>query len=104
MQNEGCNDDVHCIMITKSGEEPMFYVRCCCNEYWVWKFYMDNNSNYEMVKHVIMDTMLECDNMGEVLDALDECFEDIFYDIIVDDECDCDGSCCENCNHRDCLN
>lgn len=102
MHNENDHHDMHCIALTKSGEDPTFYVTCCCNEAWVWEFYMDNASNYEMVKHVVMDTMLECDNMHDVLAELDAQFEEIFDEIIVWDECD--GSCCENCGGRDCLN
>ena len=103
VHSKECNNDIHCITMTKSGEEPMFYVQCCCNEDWIWKFYMDNVSNYEMVKYVIMDTLLECDDMVKVLDELDAQFEAIFDDIIAWD-CECDECCCENCNHRDCLN
>ena len=105
MHDDGCSDNMHCIMITQSGEEPTFCVNCCCNAHWEWKFLMDNVSNYEMVKHVIMDTMLGCRDIGSALNALDEQFELIFNDIVVwdKDECQCDGSCCENCNHRDCL-
>ena len=102
MHNENNCHDVHCISLTKSGETPTFYVTCCCNENWIWEFYMDNISNYEMVKHVIVDTIMECDDMREVLEELDAQFEEIFDDIVVWD--DCDEDCCEKCNHRGCLN
>ena len=104
MHSASCQDDMHCIALTKSGDEPTFYVQCCCNENWIWEFYMDNVSNYEMVKHVVMDVMLECDNMREVLETLDAQFEEIFDDIVVWDECECNCACCENCGGRDCLN
>lgn len=99
--NEKNHNDVHYINLTKSGDTPTFYVTCCCNEKWIWEFYMDNASNYEMVKHVVMDTIMEYDNMREVLEALDEQFEEVFGDIV---DWDIDEYYCESCNHRDCLN
>ncbi len=99
-------NEMHCIELTKSDDEPVFYVTACCNEDWVWAFYMDGESNYEMVKHTIIDALFECDGMGELLDMLDAIFADDFEDILVEDEdeCECDECCCEYCNHRDCLN
>lgn len=98
--------DIHYIEMTQSDDEPVFYVTTCCNEYWVWAFRMDGASNYEMVKHAIMDAMLGCDSMGKLLDMLDSIFDEYFEDILVEDEdeCECNGNCCENCNHRNCLN
>ncbi len=98
--------DAHYITLTKSGDFPSFYVQCCCNKKWFWEFKMDNISNYEMIKHVVMDTIMESANMRELLEKLDEQFEEIFDDI-VDWDTEWDDSeecCCENCNHRDCLN
>lgn len=96
--------EMHCIELIKSDDEPVFCVTACCNEDWMWAFYMDGVSNYEMVKHTIIDEVFECDDMGELLDTLDAIFADEFEDILVKDECECDGSCCEHCDHRDCLN
>lgn len=98
------DDDVHYIELIKSDDESIFYVTACCNENWVWAFYMDGLSNYEMVKHTIMDTAFECVNMYELIGELDAIFAEDFSDIAVEDECECDGNCCENCNHRGCLN
>lgn len=99
-------EEVHYIELIKSDDEPVFYVTACCNEDWMWAFYMDGVSNYEMVKYTIIDTAFGCVSMGELLDNLDEIFADEFEDILVEDEdeCECDGSCCEYCNHRSCLN
>ena len=100
-----CNlEEEHCIELIRSDDENVFYVTACCNEDWIWAFYMDGVSNYEMVKHTIIDEVFECCTMGELLDALDEIFVTIFEDILVEDDCCCDGSCCESCNHRECLN
>ena len=96
--------DVHYIELIQAEDDPVFYVTTCCNEDWVWAFRMDGTSNYEMVKHAIMDAAFGCDSAGELLDVLDEVFDDYFGDILVEDSCECDGRCCENCNHRDCLN
>ena len=97
-------EEVHYIELIKSDDEPVFYVTACCNEDWVWAFNMNGVSNYEMVKHTIMDAAFECDRMGQLLDALDEIFIENFEDILVEDEEDECGCCCENCNHRGCLN
>jgi hypothetical protein len=101
-------DDVHCIDLIKADDESIFYVTTCCNDDWVWAFYMDGLSNYEMVKHTIMDTAFECVDMYQLLGELDSIFATDFEDIIaheVDEERMCnDVCCCENCNHRGCLN
>lgn len=98
------DNDTHYISLIKAVNDPVFYVTTCCNEEWVWAFYMDGVSNYEMVKHTIMDTVFECRNIGQLLNELDDIFEENFADIIAHDECECDGNCCVNCDHRDCLN
>jgi hypothetical protein len=84
--------------MTKAATKPTFFVTCCCDNEWVYEFYMDNNSDYERVKMTIMDTIVDCDSVEEVMDELSDIFEDGFYDILVedDDECDCDGDC-DNC-------
>lgn len=91
------------IELIKAYDEPVFYVTTCCNTDWVWKFSMDGESNYEMVKHTIIDAVFECDDIVELMDYLDAIFEEDFDDIVVYEEV-CDECCCENCNHRDCLN
>lgn len=94
--------DVHFIAMEIDSDEPVFYVRTCCNENWEWKFWY-NASNYDMVKHAIWDAMFESENMEEMLYNLDMYFDDIFDEIIVldekcDGECDCDEGCnCCNC-------
>lgn len=101
-------DDVHCIELTRADDKSIFYVTACCNEDWMWAFNMDGLSNYEMVKHTIMDTAFECSDMYSLLGELDAIFamnfEDIIADEDADDGCECGGSCCEQCDHRDCLN
>lgn len=89
-------NEVHYIELTKSGDDPIFFVTTCCNEDWVWTFNMDM-SNYDMVKHVIMDVIFDSEDMEELIDTLDEVFEEVFADILVDGECDC------GCNHCGCM-
>jgi len=96
--------NVNCIELTKVDDESIFYVTASCNEDWVWAFWMDGLSNYEMIKYTIMDTAFECHNMNELMDTLDEIFAEDFADILADEDEDCDEDCCEKCNHRDCLN
>lgn len=87
-------EDQHYIELIKACDEPIFYVRSCCDPSWIYKFYMDGVSNYEMVKHTIVDAAFECDNMTELMDYLDDVFVENFDDIIVYDECD---GCCGEC-------
>ena len=96
-------ENVCCIDLVKAHDEPVFYVTTCCNTDWKWKFYMDGESNYEMVKHSIIDAIFECDNIIDLMDYLDAFFEETFDDIIVWEEKANDDCCCENCNHRGCL-
>ena len=96
-------DDVHVISLTKEFNEAAFTVRVCCYEDWEWKFSLTSSANYEMVKHMIMDTAFECEDMDELINMLDEIFEKMFSKIVVNED-KCDKHCCENCNHRDCLN
>lgn len=101
-------EEVHYIELHKADDEPVFYVTTCCNDDWVWAFKMDTSSNYEMVKFTIMEAAFECCCINNLLDTLDEIFEEDFVDILVEDEdeceCGCNGNCCEQCDHRDCLN
>ena len=95
-------DERHWVDITMRGDVPTFAVTCCCDDEWVWEFWYSKR-NYELVKHVIMGCMFECDDMDELINAMDDVFEECFYDIVVDefeddddDEFVCNGDC-ENC-------
>ena len=101
-------DEVHYIELHKSADEPVFYVTTCCNEDWVWKFKTDVAYSYEIVKYTIMDAAINCCCVNKLLDVLDIIFEEELDDLLADDggeecACECDGSCCEQCNCRDCL-
>ena len=94
----GCPNDLHFIELTKSAVKPTFYVTCCCDPEWGYEFYMENNSDYERIKMVIMDALMDCDHMEELLCELSEIFEDGFEDILVEDDCDCGCNFdCDNC-------
>lgn len=97
-------DDVHIVSLTQYPHEAVCTVEICCDEDWEWKFDMTTPSNYELVKHMIMDVAFESDNMEEFVAAIDEMFEEDFAAIVVDDERECEGNCCERCGHRGCLN
>ena len=96
----GNHNQVHFVEITKAATKPTFFVTCCCDEEWFYEFYMDNNSDYERVKMAIMEAIVDCDSVYDLMDELSEIFEDGFTDILVEDDCDddcgCDGDC-ENC-------
>jgi hypothetical protein len=103
MGPDGNLEDVCCVELIKVPDEPVFYVTTCCNTDWIWKFNMDGESNYEMIKHTIIDAIFECNDIIELMDCLDAVFEEDFDDIVVWEEV-YDDCCCENCNHRGCLN
>lgn len=92
----GNEDDMHFVAMTQDCDENVFYVKSCCNTEWEWKFHY-TATTYEMVKHAIFDIGFDSENMEEMLHALDECFEEIFDEIVIWD-CECDG----NCEHCDC--
>ena len=95
----------HYIEITTSKNEPTFYVNCCCDDEWEWKFWYDK-TNYEVVKYLIMDCIIACDTMEELIDALDatfeeECTEMVCYEAeLQDGEWECDGDC-DNCSFNE---
>ena len=99
------NDDsteTHWIDMEMSSCGSTFKVTYCCDEEWVWKFFYDK-TNYEIVKYLIMDCIAVCDTMEELIDALDEIFEEDCADFVcyeaelqedeIEFECGCDGDC-----------
>lgn len=94
--------DLHAILLTKECDGATFVVNVCCDPEWEWRLDMTSPSNYEIVKHMIMDLAFECDDMDDLIAAMDEMFMDDFAEIVVDDEYD--SGCCERCDHRGCLN
>ena len=94
-----CRDytDQHYIDLVKAESDNVFFVNSCCDEDWYWVFYLNGVSNYEMIKHVIMDVMLESRDMYEVMETLDEVFEENFGEIVAVDDCDCENGC-EHCS------
>lgn len=91
-------NEKHYIEMTKVADRPTFLVTCCCDEEWVYEFYLGNNSEYEMVKFCILENMFECETMEELLEVLSEEFEDEFGDmLVIDDEFCCD-ECCDMLN------
>lgn len=103
------NDDPHSshyIDITMDTGMPVFYVTCCCDTDWEWGFWY-SKTNYESIKYIIMDSILGCATMDELIDRLDKFFEeDCEYMIFDEDEFEVkdeenDWDCnkdCENCN------
>lgn len=94
----GDSEIAHCISITTGKHEPVFSVTCCCDPEWIWKFWY-SKSNYELIKFQIMDCIVENETMEELLESLDEVFEEDYNDILFDED-ECDGDC-ENCEFCD---
>lgn len=82
---------LHYIELTKSPNEPLFWVSCCCYEDWFYEFSLESHSDYERVKFNIMDAIFECEDMDELLTCLGEVFEDGFANILIEhcDDCEC---------------
>ena len=96
-------EERHWVDIAMSNDSPTFAVTCCCDEEWIWEFWYDKTS-YDLIKHVIMDCIFDAEDMDDLIDAMDEMFDEHFSDIVVDVaelqedemELECDGDC-ENC-------
>lgn len=93
----------HWIEVAKDKDRPVFYVTYCCNNDWSWDFWY-NKTNYDIVKHLVMDCIFDSTTMDELINELDNvftecCSEIVFYD---NDTCEharefeCDGDC-DNC-------
>lgn len=94
----GQPNQIHWIEMTKCANKPTFIVTCCCDMNWGYEFYMENNSDYERVKMVIMESIMNCEDIDELMDELSEIFEDGFDGILVEDDCDCGCDFdCDNC-------
>lgn len=89
---------MHYINIAKSATEPTFCVTCCCDEDWMYEFYLENNSDYERIKWNIMDAIFDCETMDRLLEELSRIFEDGFADIIVNHYVTDSDNRCNNCN------
>jgi hypothetical protein len=97
-------EERHWVDIAMGEDTPTFAVSICCDDEWIWEFWYDK-TNYDLVKHVIMDCIFEAEDMDELIELMDEAFDELFYEIAVDTaelqegEIECDGNCasCEFC-------
>lgn len=87
-------NEAHWIALTKSADEPTFVVTCCCDPTWYYEFSLENNSIYERIKMTIMDEIVDCEGVEELLYWLSDVFEHEFEDILIknEDDDDCDFS------------
>lgn len=98
----------HWVDLEMSNCDATFEVTICCDEDWSWEFYYDK-TNYDLVKHVIMDCIFSAESVDDLIDSMDEAFEEFFSEIVVDwdepvenkaeSELTCDGDC-DNCKCR----
>ena len=100
-------EERHWVDIAMSNDSPTFAVTCCCDDEWIWEFWYDKTS-YDLIKHVIMDCIFDAEDMDDLIDAMDEMFDEHFSDIVVDVaelqedemEFECDGDC-EKCSFNE---
>ena len=86
-------NQTHFFELIKSGDAPTFTLTACCEEDWIWEFWLEDPSIYERIKYAVMDVAAMCDNMYQAMEILDDLFWEYFEEDIVED---CDGDC-ENC-------
>lgn len=60
---------------------------------WCWIFNMDGMSIYEEVKHLIIDTAYECQDMQKLTEVLDDIFKHEYADSVVH----VNEFCCDEC-------
>lgn len=93
------------ITMGTEDEESTFSVTICCNDEWIWEFYY-TQTNYDLVKHMIMDCIFEAEDINDLIDKMDETFEIYFSEIVVgtaeleEDYFECDGDC-DNCSFNE---
>ena len=90
----------HYINIVTDKDDPVFYVTCCCDEDWGWKFWY-SKTNYEVVKYIIMDCIIASETMDELIDALDEIFEEEYKNILFEEDNWERNEDCENCGFNE---
>lgn len=96
-------DEAHYIEIEKNKDAPIFSVTYCCDDEWIWEF-MYSKTNYEVVKYLIMDSIVVCDTVEELIDMLDEVFAEECDHMICEGyemECDGDCECCDCCGEEE---
>lgn len=87
------------------NDESTFTVTICCDDEWMWEFWY-SKTNYDLVKHMVMDCIFESKDMDDLINNMDETFEEYFSDIAVytaelkEDKLECDGDC-ENCSFNE---
>lgn len=109
MRPENNHNERHWVDITMGAEteneESTFTVTICCDDEWMWEFWY-TKTNYDLVKHIVMDCIFESDDINELINNMDEAFEIYFSDIVVDtaelkeDTFECDGDC-KNCSFNE---
>ena len=77
----GESDNMHYIQIEKW--DGFFKVGFCCEPEREYVFRLKDHSDYERVKFNIMEAVFECDNSEELMDYLEDIFEDGFADILI---------------------
>ena len=97
---EDNKDEVHFVEMERDSDTDLFSVRVCCDDTWEWKFF-DVSCNYELVKHAIFDVAFDSHNMKELIEGLDETFEDVFNEIVAW-ECETTCNCNDGCSHCNC--
>lgn len=96
----GNSEEVHWIDLTMIPDAPTFMVTCCCDENWKYEF-VYTKSDYERIKYNVMTAVFESETVDEVMEMLDEVFQDSFADILIDDDkCACNCGHCDECGNE----
>ena len=98
VKEEGNEPVIHWFDLMLDDEKPVFTLTSCCNEEWIWKFYY-TKTNYDIVKYLVMESSVNCEDIYEITEELDEIFCEEYEDIVYwedEEEFVCNGDC-ENC-------
>ena len=78
----GENDNTHYVQIEK--RDRFFVVGFCCDTEREYRFRLESESDYERVKFNIMEAIFKCDDPEELMDYLENVFDDGFASILID--------------------
>ena len=92
-RTENSDNDQCFVEMERDCEIGTFSVCISCDDEWEWRFY-DRASNYELVKHAIIDIALDAKNEDDLINGMDDIFSEYFDSIVA---CKCDNGC-GNCN------
>lgn len=96
LRSETGHRETYEINIIMDPVDPVFFVYSYANEEWIWEFKYTNKTDYERVKQCIIDMVYGCENIDELMYALNDVFMEYFSDMLIyqEDEYQCENVSC----------